>query len=288
MIEIDAAWRGAHPLTQAQGKTDKDSRGRLLVVGGSVHVPGAIALTGEAALRVGAGKIQLATVRSAALLLGIGFPEARVLALPEDDAGEIGDEPPEPLEQALGRVHAAVVGPGITATQAAGRLVARIGAIAPPIPIILDGAAIAASGSAADALRPLRDRLMMTPHPGEMAGLLGCDEETVRSDLPRCAADAATRFGAVVVLKDVETVIAAPDGTLLHFAGGGPGLGTGGSGDVLVGAIGGLVAQGVPLVEAAGWGVWLHGEAGRTLATRGPIGFLARELPPLFPGLLPR
>lgn len=289
MIELDAGWRASHPIKAAERGADKDARGRLLVVGGSINVPGAIALTGEAALRVGAGKIQLATVRSAALPLGVRFPEGRVLALPEDDAGEIAIDPPEPLHQALGRVNVAVIGPGMTDNDAAARLVVQASKAEVEIPIILDAAAVACIHGMEAALDPLRGRLIMTPHPGEMAALLGCDEDEVREDLPRHATASARRFGAVIVLKDAETVIASPDGNLVHYSGGGPGLGTGGSGDVLVGAIGGLAARGLPLSDAAAWGVWLHGEAGRTLAMQtGPIGFLARELLPLLPALLPR
>lgn len=289
MIALDAAWRAAHPIKAIDTGTDKDARGRLLVVGGSAHVPGAIALTGEAALRVGAGKIQLATIGSAAILLGVRFPEARVLALPEDAAGEIADDPPQPLEQALARVDVAVIGPGMTDKAAAARLVRRVAQGPAEVPVILDAAAVACLHGMEAVLEPLGGRLIMTPHPGEMAGLLGCDEDEVRSDLQRYASDVARRFGAVVVLKDAQSVIASASGDLLQYAGGGPGLGTGGSGDVLVGAIGGLAARGLPLFDAAAWGVWLHGEAGRMLAMNsGPVGFLARELPPLLSGLLPR
>ncbi|OWK29584.1 NAD(P)H-hydrate dehydratase [Sphingomonas mucosissima] len=289
MIELDASWRSDHPIEAVEAGTDKDARGRLLVAGGSVNVPGAIALTGEAALRVGAGKIRMATVRSAALLLGVRFPEARVLALPEDADGEIADGSPELLLKALGGVDVAVIGPGITEQESAASLVRRVATADAQIPIILDAAAVACLHGMEDALEPLRGRLIMTPHSGEMAALLGCDEEDVRRDQPRYAGDAARRFGAVIVLKDAQTVVASPDGGLVHYRGGGPGLGTGGSGDVLVGAIGGLVARGLPLSDAASWGVWLHGEAGRTLAAQtAPIGFLARELLPLLPGLLPR
>lgn len=293
MISLNAAWRSAHPIAEVQAGTDKDARGRLLVVGGSAQVPGAVALTGEAALRVGAGKVHLATVRSAAIPLGIRFPEARVLALPEDGEGEIAVDPPDllrtALERALRRADIAVIGPGITDKETAAGLVRQVARAATSIPVMLDAAAIACVHGMEAALEPLRGRLLLTPHPGEMAALLGCDEDDVRGDLPSHAGDAARRFGAVVVLKHAQTVIASPDGGLLRYEGGGPGLGTGGSGDVLVGAIGGLAARGLSLTEAAAWGVWLHGEAGRMLAMRcAPIGFLARELLPLLPGLLPR
>lgn len=289
MIELDAAWRSAHPIAAVTAGTDKDARGRLMVLGGSTSVPGAIALTGEAALRVGAGKVRLATVRSAALLLGVRFPEARVLALAEDDEGEIAGEPLAALLQSLGGVDAVVVGPGMTDKAAAERMIRRVAEAETAIPVILDAAAVACVHGMEDALAPLQGRLIMTPHPGEMAALLGCEEEDVRGDLPHYASTAARRFGAVMVLKDAQTVIATPTGDMVHYSGGGPGLGTGGSGDVLVGVVGGLAARGLPLSDAAAWGVWLHGEAGRALAMRtAPIGFLARELLPLLPGLLPR
>jgi NAD(P)H-hydrate repair Nnr-like enzyme with NAD(P)H-hydrate dehydratase domain len=99
----------------------------------------------------------------------------------------------------------------------------------------------------------------------------------------------ARRFGAAVALKGTSTLIAAPDGRLVRYAGGGIGLATGGSGDVLAGVIGGLMARGLPAFEATCWGVWLHGEAGRILAGKvGPVGFLANELLPELPALLPR
>jgi NAD(P)H-hydrate repair Nnr-like enzyme with NAD(P)H-hydrate dehydratase domain len=117
-----------------------------------------------------------------------------------------------------------------------------------------------------------------------MAALMDCDEASVTADHARRA---ALRFGATVVLKASDTWIATPDAPMLHYRGGGPGLATGGSGDVLSGIIGGLLARGAAARDAAAWGVWLHGEAGRRLADRiGPLGFLARELLPVIPALM--
>ena len=111
-----------------------------------------------------------------------------------------------------------------------------------------------------------------------------CEEDAVS---PALAEAAAARFGATVLLKQSETWIASPGEPLLHYPGGGPGLATGGSGDVLAGIIAGLLARGVAPRMAAAWGVWLHGEAGRRLArAQGPLGFLARELLAEIPALL--
>lgn len=290
MIEIDTAWRAANPIPLPSGDTSKDGRGRLLIAGGSRGVPGALLLTGEAALRVGAGKVKLATVAEAALGLGLAFPEVAVVPLPGDPAGEIASEAVDTLTALLARVDVLVLGPGMADKDAAARLIQGIvGAGAPDCAMLLDAAAVAGAGSLADALSGWGGRIVMTPHQGEMAALLDCDKDAVAADPTGVARDVARRFGAVVVLKDAETVIAAPDGTVLHYAGGGIGLGTGGSGDVLAGAIGGLLARGLPPLVAAGWGVWLHGEAGRALTGAvGPVGFLARELLPRLPALLPR
>jgi NAD(P)H-hydrate repair Nnr-like enzyme with NAD(P)H-hydrate dehydratase domain len=103
------------------------------------------------------------------------------------------------------------------------------------------------------------------------------------------ALQAASKFGVVIALKGSETVIASPDGTLLRYSGGGVGLATGGSGDVLAGIIAGLLSRGASPLDAAAWGVWLHGEAGTIVADRiGPIGFLARDLLAEIPGLMRR
>lgn len=119
--------------------------------------------------------------------------------------------------------------------------------------------------------------------------LTGRDEGEIADAPEAIAVEIAAEYGAIVVLKGSETMIAAPDGTVLLYGGGGTGLATGGSGDVLAGAIGGLLSRGTLPPVAAGWGVWLHGQSGRRVATTsGPIGFLAREVPGEFPRLLPQ
>ena len=112
-----------------------------------------------------------------------------------------------------------------------------------------------------------------------MTTLLGLDRDAVLAAPERSAVDTAARFGAVIALKGGSTVVAAPDGTTFRYAGGGIGLATSGSGDTLAGIVGGLLARGAEPLTATIWGVFLHGEAGKRLAaTRGRIGFLAREL----------
>lgn len=288
MTPLDSAWLAEHPLPQPEGDTDKNSRGRVLVAGGSATVPGALRLTGEAAFRAGAGKVQLATVEQVALALGMTMPEAAVFPLPANDAGELGEAAGPRLADYLTRCDTLVLGPGMGAESAAAAILSRV--IAEPraeLSLVIDAAALAAAPDMVDALRAHRGRIVLTPHPGEMIQLMRCDEARPKEDPAALACEAAERFGATVLLKGPQTWLACPGEPVLRYPGGGPGLATGGSGDVLAGIIGGLMARGTPPHVAAAWGIWLHGEAGRRLAeTVGPLGFLGRELLPFIPRLM--
>jgi len=288
MTPLDSAWLAAHSLPEPGADSDKNSRGHVLVAGGSETVPGALRLTGEAALRAGAGRLQLATVERAVLHLGVRVPESAVFPLPANAAGELGEEAGEALCAYLGRCDTLVLGPGMGAEAAAETILAAV--LAKPrasLSLVLDAAMIGAATDLADALHAQQGRIVLTPHPGEMMRLMGCDEARIAQDPAGLAQEAARRFNATVLFKGPDTWIASPRTGLLHYSGGGPGLATGGSGDVLAGIIGGLMARGAEPRIAAAWGVWLHGEAGRRLAERvGPLGFLARELPAEIPRLL--
>lgn len=284
MIAIDAPWRRDNPLPDIGGGMDKDARGRVVLVGGSAFVPGALRLTGEAVLRVGAGKIQLATIAAAAIPLGMTMPEAAMIALPADDQGEIAGDAAASLLPRLCQCDTLVIGPGMAERPQTPDLVAAmLSAADAPATILLDAGAM----TAARHLPTLGAHVVMTPHPGELATLMDIERNAVEVDPEAAATRAAARFGTVVVLKSAVTAIAAPDGTLLRYTSEAPGLGTAGSGDVLAGVIGGLLARGVAPLAAAGWGVWLHGEAGRAAARDiGPLGFLARELLRPIPALM--
>ena len=282
---IDAHWRAANPLPGVGAGLDKDARGRVLLVGGSAFVQGAIRLTGEAALRVGAGKLQMATIASLAAAVGVLIPEAAMIALPEDDDGEITLAAAERLAKPLTRCDTLILGPAMREQPQTAALLCRLLAVKPKV-AVLDAGAISAACRCVEAVSAF-GAAVLTPHHGELAMLMKTDKDAVASDPVASARAAAERFAAIVVLKSDETVIAAPDGTLLGYASDAPGLGTGGSGDVLAGVIGGLAARGCRPLVAAVWGVWLHGEAGKAAAARvGPVGFLARELPGEIPRLM--
>lgn len=262
------------PLPAPLPATDKDGRGRVLAVAGSPGVPGAAILTGVAALRAGAGKVQLAVPRSLAIPTGLAFLECGVIALPD-----AGGRMPRSFAAALQEADAVLVGPGLQDADAARAVVlkslrARRGAA-----LVLDALALAKLWPHADAVRGSQHRLVLTPHCGEMATLLGITKAAVRKRPLDCAAQAAARLRAVVVLKDETTHIVTPDGKAWLYDGGGVGLATSGSGDILAGVLTALLARGADAVTAALWAVMAHGTAGRRLARRiAPTGFLAREL----------
>lgn len=288
---LDSEWLRAHPLPQPENGVDKNGRGRVLVIGGCASVPGGLRLTAEAAFRAGAGKVRVATVARAAVPLGIAIPEAAVFALPEDEEGEIGPGCEAVLAPLLGRMDAIVAGPAVSGAGAAGLVVDLLmdaGGGEGEAVLVLDAAALACLPP--DRIVRLRDRagpVILTPHVGEMATLLGCEADEVEADREGTVRRAAELTGAICLLKGASSLIATPEGELFAYAGGGVGLATGGSGDVLAGLVGGLASRGTPPMEALLWAVWLHGEAGRRCAEQtGPLGFMARELLPHVPGLM--
>jgi ADP-dependent NAD(P)H-hydrate dehydratase len=287
---LDSAWIAANPVPVHSRGTTKNSRGRVLVIGGSRLVPGALRLTGEAALRVGAGKLRLATIASAAPLLGMFVPEAATLSLPEDQSGEIGQGVEQILEEALHAFDSVVIGPGMVSSEAATDILSVIlQELGDEQHLVIDAAAISAMKKLRAYVEAHSERIVVTPHHGEMAAWTGLSDSAVEADAQQIAVQVSSDYGVTIVLKGSDTVIASSAEAPLHYAGGGTGLATAGSGDVLAGAIGGLLARGATPFLASGWGVWLHGQSGRRVATTdGPIGFLARDISSEFPRLLPQ
>jgi hydroxyethylthiazole kinase-like uncharacterized protein yjeF len=264
---ITAALLKRWPLPALDPRRGKVSRGSLLVVGGSDTVPGAATLAGLAGLRAGAGTLQIATTRHAAPIVAGAVPEARVAALPTR-RGELAPGAVAAIARLARDSDAVVLGPGTQATHLA--RAARGDAT-----WVIDASAI--TGFARLAARPAK--AVLTPHPGEMASLCDLDTRDVAARCADLARETAAELGCVIALKGQVTFIAAPDGRLFESTAGNHGLGTSGSGDVLAGVIAGLAARGADPMQAAVWGVHLHGRAGDVLARRiGPLGYLAREL----------
>ncbi|MCD9032567.1 NAD(P)H-hydrate dehydratase [Luteimonas sp. Y-2-2-4F] len=283
---ITAALLRGWPLPDPSEGDSKEDRGRVLAIGGSVQVPGAVLLAGLAALRAGAGKLQVGTAAAAALPLAVAMPEAKVLGLPATRAGAIRELGREAAEAARS-AGAVLVGPGMDRS-AGTRRVAEAALAAARCPVVLDAGALDPA-----AVRTLRRRAraggatILTPHAGEMAAMLGADEAEIAADPAGIARTHAQAWGVVLVLKGPTTHIAAPDGRAWVNTAGCAGLGTSGSGDVLAGVIAGLAARGAGAEQAACWGVYLHARAGARLSRRlGLVGFLAREIGDEIPALM--
>lgn len=248
--------------------THKGSFGTVGVVGGGRGMEGAALLAARAALKTGAGKVLVGFAQDAAPLACDPLQPELMLR----DARSL-------LEGDWG-VTAWVAGCGIgTGTEAANALselfVLRRGA---PLVLDADGLNLLAQG----AVQPHwgDGPVVLTPHPAEAARLLGTDTARVQADRPAAAQALAQRYGAWTVLKGASTVVCAPDGAWRRNTSGNPGLATAGTGDVLAGMLGSLIAQRLPLGEAVAGAVWLHGAAADALVAQGigPIGLTAGEL----------
>jgi ADP-dependent NAD(P)H-hydrate dehydratase / NAD(P)H-hydrate epimerase len=284
----DALVGGLLPERPARGH--KGTFGRLLVVAGSLDFAGAALLVCTAAGRAGAGLVALAVPESLQPLFAAKVIEATTLALPEDDVEEV--EPDDALSRILDHDHdALVVGPGLRPGLATVELIRRLLAVdedgVPPA--VVDAEALRSLAAEEGWWSAITRPCVLTPHTGEFGRLRtasgvdpAADGDLLSDDDARAAAagDAARRWGQVVVLKGARTVIAAPDGRLARAGFENPALASGGTGDVLSGTIGALLAQHLEPFDAARLGVFLHGTAGESVRDRlGDAGLLASDLP---------
>ncbi len=285
-VEITPVLLRAWALPQPEPGGDKNSRGRVLIVGGWREVPGAALLAALGAMRAGAGKLQVATGESVAVPLGLAMPEARVIGLeegPDGLSGALGARLPELASGA----DAVLVGPGLLNGKSTGALACAVLALAGETRAVIDAGALCELPALKAALRARPGPAVLTPHAGELASLLGREKTDVEADPVAAARSAAAEIGAVVVLKGAVTQVAAPDGRLWVNRRGHDGLGVSGSGDVLGGVLAGLLARGAAPEQAACWAVHLHAVAGERLAASvGAAGYLARELTGEIPAVL--
>jgi ADP-dependent NAD(P)H-hydrate dehydratase len=267
------------PLPVPEG--GKDARGTVLVIGGSRSTPGAVLLAGVAALRAGAGVLQLGVTESTAAILSIQVPEALVIGLPETADGSMAGKPPDRLLDLVADARVVVVGPGLDSVEETGTLLRHVlDAADPQTAFVLDAYALGALSQAPDLLSERRQPVVLTPNHTEARYLMGNgarDDGGDSDSEPAATANAlATRYNAVVSLYGQ---VAAPDGRVWSEQNGDIGLGTSGSGDVLAGIVAGLLSRGADPAQAACWGAYAHAVSGLRLIPRyGPIGFLARDL----------
>lgn len=245
----------------------KGTFGHVVLVAGSAGMVGAAILAGRAALRSGAGLLTVGIPASQAAAVHAGLPEALVASLPEEE-GHLAPAALAELEAASRRASVLAVGPGMGRSEASGA--AALGALATfDGPAVVDADALWALSRHPDALAKLAGRAILTPHPGEFAQLAGGDPAEIDRDRVARAGAFAAQRGVIVVLKGRPTAIGLPDGRVYLNPTGNTGLATGGSGDVLAGAIAGLVATGASLEGAALVGPYVHGRAAELFSIRG-------------------
>jgi hydroxyethylthiazole kinase-like uncharacterized protein yjeF len=271
---VTSSFLRSWPLPDVEEGGGKHARGTVVVIGGAADTPGAVLLAGIAALRVGAGRLTLATAAVNAPALAVTVPEAGVTPLPTTAQGALGADAVEACLPLIEKAQAVVLGVGMRSPDDTRALVNGVlSAVGEETSVVLDALGLTCGGYD-DLLRSrLGKRLVATPNRAEASYLLDGD---VPDDDEEASRAVASKIDAVTTL---QSCIAAPDGRMWVDQSGDSGLGTSGSGDVLAGAIAGLLARGATVEQAAVWGAHLHADAGERLSARvGRLGYLAREL----------
>jgi len=284
--EIWTRHAAAARLPERPADGHKGSFGHLLVVAGSEGKTGAAALAAEGAGRVGAGLVTIACPESTNAVLEVKCTEAMTAPVPETAAHGFACAAEKPILDLAQDRDAVAAGPGIGRGDETLALMRSL-AEKSERPLVLDADGLLAFADAAALLKERAAPTILTPHPGEAAALLARSPAEINRNRPAAARELAEETGAVVVLKGAATVTAEPGGRCVVNATGGPILATGGTGDVLTGVVGGLLAQGVAAFEAGALGAFLHGSAADRLAARlGSSGALAGDLAAEVPAAL--
>jgi hydroxyethylthiazole kinase-like uncharacterized protein yjeF len=251
------------PLVLPDG--GKDERGTLVIVGGPPSCPGAVVLAGSAALRVGGGRVQLVVDPTMAAATAMAMPEALVLSWDQRAPA------PQLVLERLADADAVVLGPGHD--RAVDLMASEVASALDGAPLVLDAGFLSCATDLA-----ARVPLVIAPNASEAATLCGRDAPV--EDL---AKDLAAELGRPTAVRGDATAVADRNGQVWRLDDSPEGLGTPGSGDVLIGVLGSLLARGMDALAALAWAVELHARAGAILAARTPVGFLAREIAATLP-----
>ncbi len=299
--EVPVSLAEARELRELLPPRPRDSHkgtfGHLLVLAGSEGKTGAAALASRGALRAGAGLVTLGVAEGLSDIMAVKITAAMTLPLPQAaGARALGRQALEPISAFAEGCAALALGPGL-GTHPETRELVRTLVQRLERPMVVDADAINAlagdqegqkgKGAGKNLSLGAAGPRILTPHPGELARLLGCSTKEVQSRRLALARETAGRYGVVLVLKGAQTLVAAPDGRVSLNPTGNPALATGGTGDVLTGLIGGFLAQGLSAWDAARLGVYLHGlSADWFAAQHGTRGLVAGDLLSLFPEVL--
>ena len=274
------------PLRKAE--SNKGDYGKILIIAGSRGMTGAGRLSAAAALRTGAGLVYLGVPASLSSIFNASLAEAVVIPLEDKGAGFLSEDCISHILERIRHASAIAVGPGLSSGRDITKIVGEILENS-SVPVILDADALNAISKDIAVLAKHKAVCIVTPHPGEMARLVGMTIEDVQNDRMETALEFARKWDVITVLKGSKTVIAAPDGELYINTTGNPGMATAGSGDVLTGIIVGLVGQGLRPTDAAVTGVYLHGLAGDSAAEiKGEHGLVAGDMIEELPRVIKR
>jgi hydroxyethylthiazole kinase-like uncharacterized protein yjeF len=256
----------------------KGTFGRVLVIAGSRGFTGAPVLAGLGAARGGAGLVTLCVPEAIYSIVATRCLEVMPLPLPDAGSGALRPEMLEALEDPIAKADSVVIGPGVgRALETGDAIVTLVGSL--PCPAVVDADALNIVAEREVAWRRGGSPIVITPHPAEMGRLARLETAVVQSDRERVATSYAREHGVTVVLKGSGTIVASPDGRTFVDSHRVVALATGGTGDVLAGLLGALIAQGLDLFDAAVAAVTIHAEAGlRVQALRGRAGALASDV----------
>jgi NAD(P)H-hydrate epimerase len=273
-------------LDPRPAQSHKGDYGHLFVLAGSPGKTGAAAMVCYGALRTGAGLVTLGISASLNPILEAKLTEAMTEPLPDAGSGYLSSDASQQIRRLLKGKTALALGPGIsTQPQVQEILLELIPSVS--VPLVIDADGITALASQLEILKECKSSVVLTPHPGEMARLVGTTTQKVQDDRIGVAKDFATTYNCIVVLKGNKTIVSTPVGEVYINPTGNPGMASGGTGDVLTGMIGGLLAQGLSPLEAATWGVYLHGLAGDlAVQTVGEISLIAGDIIDYIPDAL--
>lgn len=263
--------------------SNKGTLGSLLCICGSYGMAGAAIMAGKAALRCGIGLLKIAVPKSIYPVCATNILESVYYPLEETSNGVISSKNTDFLLEMCEKSSAVVIGCGLSVCDDTKNLVQSVITNCEK-PLVIDADALNCICNKPEILKNLKAPAIITPHPGEMARLLHSIPKTVNSNRENTAIDFAKKFGVVTVLKGAGTIIASPDGEVYINHTGNSGMATGGSGDVLSGIIGSLLAQGASPINAAAAGVFLHGTIGDLAAEKlGKISMLPTDMIDMIP-----
>ena len=263
--------------------SNKGTLGSLLCICGSYGMAGAAIMAGKAALRCGIGLLKIAVPKSIYPVCATNILESVYYPLEETSNGVISSKNTDFLLEMCEKSSAVVIGCGLSVCDDTKNLVQSVITNCEK-PLVIDADALNCICNKPEILKNLKAPAIITPHPGEMARLLHSTPKTVNSNRENTAIDFAKKFGVVTVLKGAGTIIASPDGEVYINHTGNSGMATGGSGDILSGIIGSLLAQGASPINAAAAGVFLHGTIGNLAAEKlGKISMLPTDMIDMIP-----